>query len=311
MHAIRFTTYGDPTVLELAEIPEPTPGPGEALIRVAATTFNPVDATLRAGYLQRQFPLDLPHIPGIDVSGVVTAVGAGVDRSLVGTTVLAFLPMNAAGAAADYVAAPANLLALAPTSVALVDAAALPSAGLTAWQALVEHASVHSGARVLVNGAGGGVGGFVVGLAKHLGAYVLATAGPRSRDAVRAAGADEIIDYTRTPVTEAVPEPVDVVINLVRNSATELVALRDRIADGGVLVSTTTPAEPDADRKVRAANVFARSDAQQLTHLAALVDGGALRLDISERYLLADLPRVHELGARGALRGKTVIQINA
>ncbi|WP_431957843.1 NADP-dependent oxidoreductase [Nocardia lijiangensis] len=309
MHAIRFTAYGEPAVLELAEVLVPAPGPGEALVRVAATTFNPVDAALRAGYLQQQFPLALPHIPGIDVSGIVSEVGAGVDRSLVGVAVVAFLPMNAAGAAAEYVLVPANLLVHAPRSVSLVDAAALPSAGLTAWQGLVEHAGVYSGARVLVNGAGGGVGGFAVGLAKHFGAYVLATAGLRSQDAVRAAGADEIIDYTRIPVTEAVREPVDVVINLVRSSATDLIALRDRIADGGVLVSTTTPAEADSGRKVRAGNVFVRCDAQQLTHLVALLDRGVLRLDVSERYALADLPQVHELAARGALRGKTVIQI--
>lgn len=309
MKAIRFSTYGDPTVLELTEIPTPTPGPGAALIRVAATTFNPVDAAIRAGFLQQQFPLALPHIPGIDVSGFVTEVGAGVDRSLVGAAVVAFLPMNAPGAAAEYVVAPANLLVLAPTSVSLVDAAALPSAGLTAWQGLVEYAGVHSGSRVLVNGAGGGVGGFTVGLAKHLGAHVIATAGPRSQDAVRAAGADEIIDYTSTPVAEAIREPVDFVVNLVRNSDAELAALRDRIADGGALVSTTTPALADESRKVRAENVFVRSDAQQLAHLVSLLDGGVLRLDVSERYPLGDLSRVHALAERGALRGKTVIQI--
>ncbi|WP_067548467.1 NADP-dependent oxidoreductase [Nocardia crassostreae] len=309
MKAIRFTTYGGPAVLELADIATPAPGPGEALIRVAATTFNPVDAAIRAGFLRQEFPLTLPHIPGIDVSGVVTAVGPGVDHALVSTAVVAFLPMNAPGAAAEYVVAPAHLLAPAPSSVSLVDAAALPSAELTAWQALVEYAGVHAGSRVLVNGAGGGVGGFTVGLAKHFGAHVIATASPRSRDAIRAAGADEIIDYTRTPVAEAIHEPVDIVINLVRNSDADLAALREHIIDGGALVSTTTPAHPDPGRKVRADNIFVRSDAHQLANLTSLVDRGALRLDVSNRYPLTDLPHVHTLGERGALRGKTVIQI--
>lgn len=309
MKAIRFTTYGAPGVLELAEVNEPTPRSGEALIRVAATTFNPVDAAIRAGVLQQQFPLTLPHIPGIDVSGVVTAVGADVDRSLVGSSVVAFLPMAANGAAAEYVTAPANLLATAPVSVPLSDAAALPSSGLTAWQALIEHAGVYAGSRVLVNGAGGGVGGFTIGLAKHLGAHVIATASPRSSDAVRAAGADEIIDYTRIPVIDALTEPVDFVVNLVRTSPAELAALRDRINDRGALVSTTTPAVADASRNVRGENVFVRSDAQQLRNLVSLLDRGVLRLDVGARYPLAELPQVHALGERGQLRGKTVVQI--
>ncbi|MGK8557830.1 NADP-dependent oxidoreductase [Nocardia gipuzkoensis] len=309
MKAIRFTTYGDPSVLELAEVQKPIPRSGEALIRVAATTFNPVDAAIRAGVLQQQFPLTLPHIPGIDVSGVVTAVGADVDRSLVGSSVVAFVPMAANGAAAEYVTAPANLLATAPVSVPSSDAAALPSSGLTAWQALIEHAGVYAGSRVLVNGAGGGVGGFTIGLAKHLGAHVIATASPRSSDAVRAAGADEIIDYTRIPVIDAFTEPVDFVVNLVRTSPAELAALRDRINDRGALVSTTTPAVADASRNVRGENVFVRSDAQQLRNLVSLLDRGVLRLDVGARYPLADLPQVHALGERGQLRGKTVVQI--
>ncbi|MBF6301391.1 NADP-dependent oxidoreductase [Nocardia amamiensis] len=309
MKAIRFTTYGDPSVLELAEVQKPIPHSGEALIRVAATTFNPVDAAIRAGVLQQQFPLTLPHIPGIDVSGVVTAVGADVDRSLVGSSVVAFLPMAANGAAAEYVTAPANLLATAPVPVPLSDAAALPSSGLTAWQALIDHAGVYAGSRVLVNGAGGGVGGFTIGLAKHLGAHVIATASPRSSDAVRAAGADEIIDYTRIPVIDALTEPVDFVVNLVRTSPAELAALRDRITDRGALVSTTTPAVADASRNVRGENVFVRSDAQQLRNLVSLLDRGVLRLDVSARYPLAELPQVHALGERGQLRGKTVVQI--
>ncbi|MCD4523391.1 NADP-dependent oxidoreductase [Nocardioides sp. cx-173] len=309
MHAIRFTTYGGPEVLELAELAAPTPGPGQVLIQVAATTFNPVDATIRAGYLRDQFPLELPHVPGIDVSGTVTEVGRGVDQALVGTEVVAFLPMNRPGAAADYAVAPAELVATAPRTVGLADAAALPSAGLTAWQALVEHADVQPGQRVLVNGAGGGVGGFAVALATHLGAQVAATASPRSADAVRSAGAHEVIDYTTTSVAEALAGEVDVVLNLVRNAPEELAALRQRISPGGVLVSTTTLAEPDPGRDVRAVAVFVRSDAAQLAHLTSLLDKGVLRLDIGARYPLADLARAHADGEAGRLRGRTVVAV--
>ncbi|MFJ3407120.1 NADP-dependent oxidoreductase [Promicromonospora sp. NPDC090134] len=309
MKAVRFTQYGAPSVLELTEVPVPVPAPGEALVRVAGTSFNQVDATIRSGFLRDQFPLVLPHIPGIDLSGTVTAVGDGVESELLGQRVLAFLPMNADGASAEYVVAPAALLAAAPQTVDLADAAALPTAGLTAWQAIVEHAAVQPGQRVLVNGGGGGVGGIAIALAKHLGAHVIATASPRSLDAVRAAGADEIVDYTRTPVIDSLADRVAVVINLVRNSPADLAALRDRIHDGGVLVSTTSPAEPDTARGVRAGNVFVRSDSDQLEDLVSLLEEGVLHLDVSERHDLADLQKVHAAGEQGRLRGRAVIRI--
>lgn len=309
MKAVRFTRYGGPDILELTEVPVPVPAPGEALVRVAGTTFNQVDATIRSGFLRDQFPLALPHTPGIDVSGTVTAVGDGVDQELLGRRVLAFLPMNAPGASADYVVVPAALLAAAPRTVDLADAAALPTAGLTAWQAVIEHADVQPGQRVLVNGGGGGVGGIAIALAKNLGAHVIATASPRSLDAVRAAGADEIVDYTRTPVVDALAGGVDAVINLVRNSPEELAALRDRIRHGGVLVSTTSPAEPDTARDVRAGNVFVRSDAEQLGRLVTLLDDDVLHLDVSERHGLTDLPTVHAAGEQGRLRGRVVIRV--
>ena len=115
MRAIQFTHYGQPTVLETVELPRPEAGPGEVLVRVAGTTFNQVDATIRAGYLAEVFPVDLPHVPGIDVSGTVVAVGEGVPIDLVGRDVVAFLPMTGPGASAEYATVPAELIAPAPT----------------------------------------------------------------------------------------------------------------------------------------------------------------------------------------------------
>jgi NADPH:quinone reductase-like Zn-dependent oxidoreductase len=307
MHAVQFAGYGRPTVLESVEVPRPDAGPGEALVRVAGTTFNPVDATLRAGYLTEVFPVDLPHVPGIDVSGTVVAVGDGVPAELVGRDVVAFLPMTGPGAAAEYAIVPAELIAPAPTSIPLPDAAALASSGLTAWQAIVEEADVRAGQRVLVNGAGGGVGGFAVQLAVAAGATVVATASPRSRDAVAAHGAAEVIDYTTTSVAEAVTEPVDVVVNLVRTSPEETAALVSLVKPGGVFVSTTTPGEVPAGGDLRAVSIFVRSDAAQLARLAELVDAGELRVDVSARYPLEELATVHGLGEAGELRGKVVL----
>ena len=187
-------------------------------IRVAATSFNGVDGGIRGGYMQGPFPVTLPHTPGIDVAGTIDALGEGVDDVTVGDQVVGFLPMAADGAAAEYVVAPAEILAPAPTSIPLPDAAALPLVGLTAWQALFEHAKLQAGQRVLINGAGGAVGGYAVQLAKRAGAYVIATASPRSSERVGTAGADELIDHTATEVADAVAEPVDVLLNLARST---------------------------------------------------------------------------------------------
>ena len=307
MRAIQFRHYGEPAVLEAVELPRPEAGPGEALVRVAGTTFNQVDATIRAGHLAEVFPLALPHVPGIDVSGTVVAVGEGVAPELVGRDVVAFLAMTSPGASAEYAVVDAELLAPAPASIPLADAAALASSGLTAWQAVIEHADVRAGQRVLVNGAGGGVGGLVVQLAVRAGAEVIATASARSRDAVLADGASEVIDYTATPVVEAVTTSIDAVINLVRTTPAETAALVSLVAPGGVFVSTTTPGSSD---DVRTVAVFARSDAGQLSHLAQLVDAGELRLHVSARHSIAELAEVHRLAEAGRLHGKVVLTPN-
>ena len=309
MKAVRFHEYGDPGVLRYEDAEQPVPGTGQVLIRVAATSFNGVDGNIRAGFMQGPIPVSLPHTPGIDVSGTIAALGEGVAGFEIGDRVVGFLPMTGDGAAAEYVVAPAEILTPAPTSIPLADAAALPIVGLTAWQALFDHAKLTAGQRVLINGAGGAVGGYAVQLAKNAGAYVIATAGPRSIERVRAAGADEIIDHTTTEVTAAVTEPVDVALNLAPVEPARLAALPGLIRPGGVLVNTTVwmPAPSDEARGVRGIDLFVRSDAGQLSRLAALVDAGELRVDVAQRVPLAELPAVHAQAAAGALPGKTVI----
>ena len=140
MKAVRFHDYGDPDVLRYEDVDDPTPGAGQVRVRVAATTFNGVDANIRAGFMQEPMPLTLPHIPGLDVAGTVDVLGDGVRDLEVGDRVVGFLPFVVDGASAEYVLAPADSLAPAPTSIPLADAAALPLVGLTAYQALFEHA---------------------------------------------------------------------------------------------------------------------------------------------------------------------------
>src|ERR1700757_2773311 len=139
MKAVRYHSYGDSGVLVYEEADRPVAGSGQVVVQVAGAAFNPVDVAIRAGFMQQVFPVALPHIPSFDVSGVIAEVGEGVSGWSAGDAVVAFLPMTAPGAAAEYVAVPAELLAAAPRTGELADAAALPSAGLTAWQALFVH----------------------------------------------------------------------------------------------------------------------------------------------------------------------------
>jgi NADPH:quinone reductase-like Zn-dependent oxidoreductase len=305
--AVRFQDYGDPGVLRYEDADQPIPGPDEVRIAVAATSFNWFDAAMRNGFFQEVLPVAFPHVPGIDVAGTIDELGAGVSGFQVGDAVVGFLPLVPDGAAAEYAVAPAELLVAAPTTIPLVDAAALPVVGLAAWQALFEHAGLAAGQRVLVNGAGGSVGGHALRLAKRAGAHVIATASPRSVERVRAAGANEIIDHTATSVAEAVDVPVDVVLNVARVAPEELARVVALIQPGGIVVSTATPASSDDERGVRAAQVIVRSDAGQLATLVGLVDAGELRVDVADRRPLAELPAIHAEGDAGALPGKVVV----
>ncbi|GFJ82813.1 NADP-dependent oxidoreductase [Phytohabitans houttuyneae] len=290
---MRIHGYGEASAIRADEVPRPAPGPGEVLLKVAATSFNPSDVGWRRGLLRHVAELDLPWTLGGEVAGTVVAAGPGRVAFAPGDRVVG--RVDAGGAAAEYMTAPAADLVAAPAAIPLAHAAALPIAGLTAWQAVFAHARVAPGQRVLVNGAGGGVGRFAVQLAKHAGAYVVATAGPRSAAAVRQLGADRVLDYTSGPLT--LDEPVDTLLHLVPGPASGAAAL---VRPGGAAVSVTGPAG------VGARHFVVRNDTADLAALVALVDAGAVRVDVTVRPL-ADLADVHREAEAGTLRGKTVL----
>jgi len=307
MKAVRFHEFGDADVLRYEDTEIPAPGPGQVRVRVAGTSFNGVDANIRGGFMQGPIPVTLPHTPGIDVAGTIDALGEGVSGVEIGDQVVGFLPMTADGAAAEYALAPAEALTAAPTGIPLADAAALPLVGLTAYQALFEHGRLEAGQRVLINGAGGAVGGYAIQLAENAGAHVIATASPRSSERVRAAGAEQVIDHTTTKVADAVSEPVDLVLNLAPVEPEQLATLLTLVRDGGTLVNTTVwmPAPSDEPRGVRGINLFVRSDAQQLADLVTQVERGDLHIDIAQRVPLEQLPTLHT--QTGAISGKVVV----
>ncbi|TYP89032.1 NADP-dependent oxidoreductase [Blastococcus xanthinilyticus] len=308
MKAVRFSEVGGPDVLRYEDVDQPTPGAGQVRVRVAASAFNAADAGMRGGFLP--IPVVLPHVPGYDVSGTVDALGEGAGGLRVGDAVIGFLPMERDGGAAEYVIAPADALVPAPTTIPLPDAAALPSVALTAWQALFDDGKLTAGQRVLINGAGGVVGKYAVALARRAGVHVVATASPRSDAAVRAAGADQIVDHTTTDLLDAVDEQVDVLLNLAPIDPDRFAALVALVRDGGKVVSTTafmaTPG--DEARGVSAATVFVLPDRNRLTELVSLVDGGALQVEVTRRIPLAELPALHAEAAAGRIEGKVVVQ---
>jgi NADPH:quinone reductase-like Zn-dependent oxidoreductase len=306
MRAARYHEYGTEQVLVIEETELPTPSDDEVLVKVAATSFNPIDAAIRAGYLQSGVALEFPHTPGIDVAGVVVRRGANVTAPAVGDAVVAFLPLGANGATAEFVLAPSDAVAAAPTNIPLADAAAVPAVGLTAWQALFEHADLRFGQRILINGAGGAVGGYAIQLASQAGAFVIATASPRSTDSVRRRGADQIVDHTTTLISDAVSEQVDAVLNLARTSTEESAALLALIRPGGVFVTTVPPA-PISTGGVRIVEMYVRGDASQLTEIVAKIDAGQLRVDVANRVSFAEIASIHEASDLGILRGKVVL----
>ncbi|MDF2443728.1 MAG: hypothetical protein JWR01_1931 [Subtercola sp.] len=307
MKAVRFHEVGGPEVLRYEEIEQPSPAAGEVRLRVAASAFNAADNGMRAGFLP--IPVVLPHVPGYDVSGTVDAVGEGVVDVAVGDPVIGFLPMERDGGAAEFVIAPAKAVVAAPTSISLADAAALPSVALTAWQALFDDGRLEAGQRLLIVGAGGVVGKYAIQLAKRAGAYVIATASPRSADAVRHAGADEIVDHTTVDLLSAVSDQVDVLLNLAPIDPEQFSAYVALVRDGGAVVSTTAfMATPGDDtRGVRAATVFVQPNRERLAELVTLVDNGEITVEVTRRIPLTELPAPHAEASAGRVAGKVII----
>jgi NADPH:quinone reductase-like Zn-dependent oxidoreductase len=309
MKAARYHRYGDSEVLQYEDVARPTIGAGQVLVKVAGTSFNPVDAGIRGGYLREAFEIDFPHTPGIDVAGTIAEIGAGVQDWHVGDAVVGFLPMIADGAAAQYVAAPAEALVAAPHSVELADAAALPTVGLTAWQALFDIAQLRAGQTILVNGAGGAVGGYAIQLAKQAGAVVTATASARSADRVRRQGADEIIDhidFAATPIA-ITGAPFDVVLNLITTTAEETDALVAVVKDGGFHIGTMVSGPENPERGVHTQRMFVRSDPAQLAELVRRVDAAELTVDVADRRQLSEIAAVHSDSDANRLTGKTIL----
>ncbi|MFI8423491.1 NADP-dependent oxidoreductase [Streptomyces sp. NPDC085479] len=307
MRAVVVEQWGGPENLVERETERPEPGLNEVLVRVHAAGVNPVDWKTRAGGALIEWGA-VPAV-GWDVSGTVEAVGPGVGLFRPGDEVFG-MPLfpRQAGGYAEYVVAPARHLASKPATLTHVEAAALPLAALTAWQALVDTADVRPGERVLVHAAAGGVGHFAVQIAKARGAYVIGTASAAKHDLVRELGADEVIDY-REARFEDVVTGVDVVLDGLggETARRSLTVLRE----GGRLITLPGPDDVPADVPdgVRAVWVLVEPDHLGLREITALVEQGRLRPVIDTVLPLAEAAKAHELGERGRTTGKIVLTV--
>ncbi|MFF3695512.1 NADP-dependent oxidoreductase [Streptomyces sp. NPDC002221] len=309
MRAIVQQTFGGPEVLTLAEVERPTPLPTEILVRVKAIGVNPVEAIIRGG----AFPMlgEPPFVLGWDVSGVVEHVVPGTSRFQEGDEVFG-MPLfpRAAGAYAEFVAAPSRHFAHKPASLSHAQAAAVPLAGLTAWQSLVEVGQVGPGQRVLIHAGGGGVGHLAIQIAKARGAHVITTASAAKHAFLRGLGADEVIDYRTADFAEAVGD-VDTVLELIGGDYADR-SLRT-LRPGGLLVTAVARADAELAARTRAAGfrfagVSVEPDHGGLEALADLVEKGQLRPHVDRTLPLEEAAAAHELIEAGHVTGKLILK---
>jgi NADPH:quinone reductase-like Zn-dependent oxidoreductase len=300
MHAVVIHETGSPEVLRYEEADRPEPGEGEVLIRVRAAAVNPTDWKSRRGG-----ETSLPAVLGYDVSGTVEvsrdpAYAEGDD----------VFGMAASGGYAEFTTASASAIARKPEGVSHEQAAAIPVAGLTAWQALFDRGGLERGQTALIAGAAGGVGHFAVQFAKWAGARVIGTGSTRNRDFVLGLGADEYVDYTEQDVAEAV-SGVDVALDTVGGETTQ--SLVPTLREGGILVTIASapPEEAARERGARAELLIMSPSSEQLTRIGELVAAGEVRVELTEVLPLTEteVRRAHELSESGHTRGKIVLAV--
>jgi NADPH:quinone reductase-like Zn-dependent oxidoreductase len=299
-------------VLQPVELPRPSPISTELLVEVKAAGINPVDWKTRSGRGVSAWVGPPPFVVGWDVAGVVVDTGFGVTLFEPGDRVfgMPWFP-RAASAYSEFVTAPSRQFARIPNELSFEEAAALPLAALTAWQALVETAELGPGQTILIHGASGGVGHLAVQIAKARGANVIGTASAAKHAWLQSLGADHLVDYKDVQVKDAA-SGVDVVLDLVgrHENLGELKTMRD----GGVLLAIPNGASDEAKHEARkrgihVAEMLVEPDGQAMREIAALVKGGRLKVELDRTFPLEDAAKAHELLESGGMRGKLVLTV--
>ena len=308
MKAIALQRYGGPEVLELLELPEPKVGPDSVLIRARAAGVNPVDFKVREGRLDGRIPAHFPLVPGWDVAGVVERVGPAVRTYRQGDEVIAYNRQDHLqwGTYAELVSAPVRTMARKPASLGWEEAAALPLAGLTAYQALTAGLELVAGETVLVHAAAGGVGSMAVQIARILRAEAIGTASPGNHDYLRSLGAHPVA--YGNGLVEAIhqlrPDGVDAVLDLIGGpvlaASLELLRLPHRV---------TSIVDAAGVGELGGRYVFVAPDTAELEQLCGWVDDGLLRVELAASFPLEQAADAHRLLEGGHVRGKVVLTI--
>jgi NADPH:quinone reductase-like Zn-dependent oxidoreductase len=307
MRAAVYDEYGEADVLTVRDHDDPPLGPDTVLVRARAISVNPVDWKVRKGFLRGRYPHHLPIIPGWDVAGVVEAVGPAVVTGVeVGDEVYGYVRRDDVcwGTAAELVPAPQRTVTRKPASLSFEEAAAVPLAGLTAYQCLVEALDVRAGERVLVHAAAGGVGRFAVQIARACGATVVGTASRRNHESLLAIGVEEVVDYTKGAVSEQLSAPVDAVLDLVGGDA--LADAPNQVKDPSRIASVT-----DAVTVLGLGGryVFVRPERDHLDALTRLVEEGQLKVEVAATYPLDRIADAHRESESGHTSGKIVVTL--
>ncbi|HSO58597.1 MAG TPA: NADP-dependent oxidoreductase [Paenisporosarcina sp.] len=310
MKAIVIDQYGEKEVLQEREIAQPIIQDDQVLLEIHATSINPIDWKLRAGYLKEMLPFEFPIILGWDAAGIIAEKGKNVSNFEVGDRVFTRPATTRQGTYAEYVAVEENLLAHMPSSMSFEDAAAIPLAGLTAWQCLVDFSGIKKDDKVLIHAGAGGVGTFAIQIAKSFGAYVATTASGENVEFLKSLGADVVINYKEEEFSEILTD-FDIVLDSmggdIQSNSYKV------LKPNGKLVSIAQPpSEEEAQRhQVTAGFVWLEPKGEQLQHLADMYESGKLKVVIAESFDFNEkgLKEAHALSETHHARGKIVIQI--
>lgn len=303
MKAIRIHEFGGPDVLKYEDIPESQPGPGEVRVKVIAAGVNPIDWKIRRGYME----LPLPITVGSDVAGVVDVIGEGVDSFQPEDEVFGKASVGQGGYA-EYTVVNSTQIAQKPSSIGFIESAAIPTAGLAAWQSLFDIAGLERGQTVLIHGAAGGVGSFAVQFAKWKGAYVIGTASSKNEEFLKSIGCDEVIDYKNQRFEDLVSN-LDVVLDTIGGDTLE--RSWGVLKPGGFLVTTVASIPEGTPQKygVRAERLMTQADGRELAQIAAIIDEQKIKPIVTTVLPLTDARKAHEMSESGHARGKIVLRV--
>lgn len=305
--AVVIEEYGHADQLKESEVTLPELGEHQVLVRVKATSVNPIDWKLREGYLAQMMPWDFPIILGWDVAGEIAEVGSEVKDWQVGQAVFARPETTRFGTYADYTIVDDHLLANKPDSVSFEDAAAVPLAGLTAYQALFTHGKLKAGEKVLIHAGAGGVGIYAIQLAKNAGATVITTASGKNHGLLKELGADQVIDYRTTDFSEAL-EDIDLVFDTMGGDV-QKDSFKVLNKDGRLISIVGQPDEELAKSVAVAESIWLQPDGKQLQEMADLMSEGKVKSIVGHTYPLtaAGVKEAHELSATHHAKGKIVL----